>query len=107
MPEQSEWLLAGGAAKRNPRYHATHRYASERRENRLPRRQHSRPPDAFLGDDGFPGVALKLNPRLRALGLSPSAYNLFRFERIVLWVVVFGEIIDIFALLLLAWVGGL
>ena len=27
MPEQSEWLLAGGAAKRNPRYHATHRDA--------------------------------------------------------------------------------
>ena len=50
---------------------------------------------------------MKLNPRLRALGLSPSAYNLFRFERIVLWVVVFGEIIDIFALLLSVWVGGI
>ena len=27
MPEQSEWLLAVGGAKRNPRYRATHRYA--------------------------------------------------------------------------------
>ena len=71
MPERSEWLLAEGGAKRNPRYHATHRYASERRENRLPRRQHSRPPDAFLGDDDIPGVALTLHPRLRALGLRP------------------------------------
>ena len=32
---------------------------------------------------------------------------LFVFERIVLWVVVFGEIFDIFALLLLVWAGGL
>ena len=71
MPEQSEWLLAGGAAKRNPRYHATHRYASERRENRLPRRQHSRPPDTFLLMTGIPGVTLTLHPRLRALGLRP------------------------------------
>ena len=27
MPERSEWLLAGGGAKRNPRYRATHHYA--------------------------------------------------------------------------------
>ena len=25
MPERSEWLVAGGGAKRNPRYHASHR----------------------------------------------------------------------------------
>ena len=71
MPERSEWLVAGGIAKRNPRYRATHHYASERRENRQLQHLLSRPPDAFLGDDGFPGVALTLNPRLRALGLRP------------------------------------
>ena len=27
MPERSEWLVAEGGAKRNPRYHATHRDA--------------------------------------------------------------------------------
>ena len=51
-----------------------HHYASERRENRLPRRQHSRP--SFRGDDDIPGIALTLNPRLQALGLKPSAFNL-------------------------------
>ena len=24
MPERNEWLVAGGGAKRNPRYHASH-----------------------------------------------------------------------------------
>ena len=76
MPERSEWLLAGGGAKRNPRYRDAHRYASERRENHLLLPLLSRLPDAFHGDDGIPGVALTLNPRLRALGLSPSAFNL-------------------------------
>ena len=71
MPERSEWLLAGGVAKRNPRYRATHHYASERRENRLPRRLFSRLSDAFLLMAYIPGVALTLNPRLRALGLRP------------------------------------
>ena len=27
MPERSEWLVAEGGAKRNPRYRATHHYA--------------------------------------------------------------------------------
>ena len=49
----------------------THRYASERRENHLLLRLLSRLPDAFHGDDDIPGVALTLNPRLRALGLRP------------------------------------
>ena len=71
MPERSEWLVAGGAAKRNPRYHTTPLDASERRENRLPRRQHSRLSDAFLGSATVPGVTLTLYPRLRALGLRP------------------------------------
>ena len=71
MPERSEWLVAGGGAKRNPRYHDTRHYAFEEREYHLLWRPLSRPPDAFLGDDGFPGVALTLNPRLRALGLHP------------------------------------
>ena len=75
MPERSEWLVAGGGAKRNPRYRNAHHYASERRENHLLLRLLSRPPDAFHGDDDIPGVALTLNPRLRALGLSPSAFN--------------------------------
>ena len=30
----------------------------------------------FFVDVGVPGVALTLNPRLKALGLSPSAFNL-------------------------------
>ena len=71
MPERSEWLVAGGGAKRNPRYRDTRHYAFEKREYHLLWRPFSRPPDAFLGDDGFPGVALTLNPRLRALGLRP------------------------------------
>ena len=36
MPERSEWLLAEGVAKRNPRYRNILRDASERRENQLP-----------------------------------------------------------------------
>ena len=71
MPERSEWLVAGGVAKRNPRYRDDHHYASERRENRLPRRLLSRLSDAFLLLADIPGVALTLNPRLRALGLRP------------------------------------
>ena len=71
MPERSEWLVAEGGAKRNPRYHDTCHYAFEGREYHLLWRPFSRPPDAFLGDDGFPGVALTLNPRLRALRLRP------------------------------------
>ena len=38
-PEQSEWLLAEGGAKRNPRYRDTPHDAFEKRENRLPWRQ--------------------------------------------------------------------
>ena len=76
MPERSEWLVAGGGAKRNPRYHNAHQDAFEERENRLPCRLFSRLSGAFLDYDGIPGVALTLNPRLRALGLSPSAFNL-------------------------------
>ena len=48
MPERSEWLVAEGVAKRNPRYRNAHHYASEERENRLPRRLLSRLSDAFL-----------------------------------------------------------
>ena len=62
MPERSEWLVAGGGAKRNPRYRDTRHYAFEERENRLPWQLISRPPDAFLVDNGFPGVALRLTP---------------------------------------------
>ena len=76
MPERSEWSEAGGGAKRSPRYHNAHQDAFEERENRLPCRLFSRLSDAFLDDDGIPGVALTLTPRLRALGLSSSAFNL-------------------------------
>ena len=76
MPERSEWLVAEGGAKRNPRYHDAHHNAFEERENRLPWQLISRPPDAFLRGAGIPGVALTLNPRLKALGLKPSAFNL-------------------------------
>ena len=71
MPWRSEWLVAGGGAKRNPRYHDTTHYAFKEREYHFLWRPLSRPPDAFLGDDDFPGVALTLNPRLRALRLRP------------------------------------
>ena len=71
MPERSEWLLAEGGAKRNPRYRNIFRDASERRENRLPWQLFSRLSDAFSMGAGVPGVALTLNPRLRALGLRP------------------------------------
>ena len=70
MPERSEWLVAGGGAKRNPRYRDAHPLCEER-ENHLLWRLLSRPPDAFHVDDDIPGVALTLNPRLRALGLHP------------------------------------
>ena len=70
MPERSEWLVAGGGAKRNPRYHATPPLCEER-EYHFPRHLLSRPPDAFHVDDDIPGVALTLNPRLQALGLRP------------------------------------
>ena len=33
MPERSEWLVAGGGAKRNPRYRDAHRYALEKNAN--------------------------------------------------------------------------
>ena len=49
MPERSEWLVAEGGAKRNPRYHDAHHNAFEERENRLLWQLISRPPDAFLG----------------------------------------------------------
>ena len=55
MPERSEWLLAEGVAKRNPRYRNAHYYASERRENRLPWQLLSRLSDAFLCGCRFPG----------------------------------------------------
>ena len=70
MPERSEWLVAGGVAKRNPRYRDAPPLCEER-ENRLPRRLLSRLSDAFLYGACIPGVALTLNPRLRALGLRP------------------------------------
>ena len=47
MPERSEWLLAEGAAKRNPRI-VTLYLMREEREYRLPRQRLSRLPDAFL-----------------------------------------------------------
>ena len=70
MPERSEWLVAEGGAKRNPRYHATPPLCEER-EYHLLWRLFSRLSDAFLLMAYIPGVALSLNPRLRALGLRP------------------------------------
>ena len=67
MPERSEWLVAEGGAKRNPRYHNAHQDAKNAKIT-------------CLGDNfrviqtlffevvGIPGGALTLNPRLRALG---------------------------------------
>ena len=73
MPERSEWLLAGGVAKRNPRYHSAHQDAKNAKIGFLV--------DCFRvflfsGMFSIPWVALTLNPRLRALGLKPSAFNL-------------------------------
>ena len=63
MPERSEWLLAEGVAKRNPRYRNAHYYASERRENRLPWQLLSRLSDAFLwGMAVSRGLRYRLTP---------------------------------------------
>ena len=70
MPERSEWLVAEGVAKRNPRYRDAPPLCEER-ENRQPQQLLSRLSDAFLYGACIPGVALTLNPRLRALGLRP------------------------------------
>ena len=78
MPERSEWLVAGGVAKRNPRYRDAPPLCEER-ENRLPRRLLSRLSDAFLYGACIPGVALSLNPRLKALGLRPR-HSTFQVE---------------------------
>ena len=70
MPERSEWLVAEGGAKRNPRYHDAHHNAKNANIGFLGNRFRVLQ-TLFLGGDGFPGVALTLNPRLRALGLRP------------------------------------
>ena len=70
MPERSEWLVAEGVAKRNPRYRDAPPLC-EGRENWLPWRLLSRLSDAFLYGACIPGVALTLYPRLKALGLRP------------------------------------
>ena len=75
-PERSEWLVAGGVAKRNPRYRDTNHNASERREYHLHWRLFSRLSDAFSLLPCIPRVTLTLHPRLRVLGLKPSAFNL-------------------------------
>ena len=64
MPERSEWLLAEGAAKRNPRYRDTPHDAKN--ANITFNGGCFRVLRFSLGDGGFPGVALTLNPRLRA-----------------------------------------
>ena len=70
MPWRSEWLLAGGGAKRNPRYHDAHHYAKNANITCFGGRFRVLQ-TLFWGDDGFPGVALTLNPRLKALRLRP------------------------------------
>ena len=75
MPERSEWLVAEGAAKRNPRYRATHHYAKNANIGFLG--DNIRVIQTlFFGGRCSGGVALTLHPRLRALGLKPSAFNL-------------------------------
>ena len=76
MPERSEWLLAGGGAKRNPRYCSTHHDAFEEREYRLPWRHHSRPPDACRWVGRHPGGCANAPPPATSTRASPSAFNL-------------------------------
>ena len=58
-PERSEWLVAEGAAKRNPRYRATNHDAKYSNITCFGGRFRVLQ-TLFLGDDGFPGVALRL-----------------------------------------------
>ena len=73
MPERSEWLLAEGEAKRNPRYRDGSHVAKDAKtvakeaDIRVLR---------FSFDGGYSGGCANAYPRLRALGLSPSAFNL-------------------------------
>ena len=73
MPERSEWLLAEGVAKRNPRYRDGSHVAKDAKtvakeaDIRVLR---------FSFDGGYSGGCANAYPRLRALGLSPSAFNL-------------------------------
>ena len=73
MPERSEWLLADGGAKRNPRYRDGSHVAKDAKtvakeaDIRVLR---------FSFDGGYSGGCANAYPRLRALGLSPSAFNL-------------------------------
>ena len=60
MPERSEWLVAGGAAKRNPRYRATNHNASERREYHFPPRQNSRPSISLQSESDAVALLKKL-----------------------------------------------
>ena len=74
MPERSEWLLADGGAKRNPRYRDGSHVAKDAKT--VAKEADIRVLLAFLLMVGIPWVALTLTPRLRLLGLSPSAFNL-------------------------------
>ena len=73
MPERSEWLVAEGGAKRNPRYRDGSHVAKDAKtvakeaDIRVLR---------FSFDGGYSGGCANAYPRLRALGLSPSAFNL-------------------------------
>ena len=75
-PERSEWLVAGGVAKRTPRYRATNHNASERREYRLPWRLLSRLSDAFpwviRHSEGYANAPPSAkSTRAKALGIQP------------------------------------
>ena len=69
MPERSEWLVAGVERSVTLGIVTPNHYAKN--ANITFNGGCFRVLRFSLGDDGFPGVALTLNPRLRALGLRP------------------------------------
>ena len=73
MPERSEWLLAEGGAKRNPRYRDGSHAA---KDAKTVAKEADIRVLLFSFDGGYSGGCANAYPRLRALGLSPSAFNL-------------------------------
>ncbi len=75
MPERSEWLVAEGERSVTLGIMPPHHYAKNANITFLGICFRVLQTLFFLVA-GIPGVALTLNPRLRALGLKPSAFNL-------------------------------
>ena len=76
MPERSEWLLAEGERSVTLGIMTPHLMRLKDAKTVAKEADIRVLQTLFLGMVGIPGVALTLHPRLRALGLKPSAFNL-------------------------------